>query len=190
MLSETAGRRRAMARSHAAGLTAKQAAKATGIPRATLCRWEKRPDPFSRRPHHPRGRRWTAALARAVEESPPVSGAVGFKGVWVLHRDGHISTPDNASFYGEPLEDYGISKKWAAIVAWPSGHGYWCIAQGWYAFRGRPRLFGYFDRSNVGYTAKFYAPIRVGNSSTISGSAAHFATCRGGREARSAGTFE
>ena len=41
----------------AAGLTAEQAAKAVGIPRATLYRWEKRPDPLSRRPHHPRGRR-------------------------------------------------------------------------------------------------------------------------------------
>jgi DNA-binding XRE family transcriptional regulator len=38
----------------AAGLTAEQAAKAVGIPRATLYRWEKRPDPLSRRPHHPR----------------------------------------------------------------------------------------------------------------------------------------
>lgn len=52
----------------AAGLTAEQAAKAVGIPRATLYRWEKRPDPLSRRPHHPRGRRWTAELARAVED--------------------------------------------------------------------------------------------------------------------------
>jgi putative transposase len=51
-----------------AGLTAEQAAKAVGIPRATLYRWEKRPDPLSRRPHHPRGRRWTAELARAVED--------------------------------------------------------------------------------------------------------------------------
>jgi putative transposase len=50
------------------GLSAGRAARAVGIPRATLYRWEKRPDPLSRRPHHPRGRRWTAELARTVED--------------------------------------------------------------------------------------------------------------------------
>lgn len=52
----------------AAGLTAEQAAKAVGVARPTLYRWEKRPDPLSRRSRHPRGKRWTSELARAVEE--------------------------------------------------------------------------------------------------------------------------
>ncbi len=52
----------------AAGLTAEQAAKAVGVKRATLYRWEKKPQPESRRPHRRRGRQWTAELARAVED--------------------------------------------------------------------------------------------------------------------------
>ena len=52
----------------AAGLSAGQAAKAVGVPRATLYRWREKPEPESRRPHRPRGRRWTSELARAVEE--------------------------------------------------------------------------------------------------------------------------
>jgi putative transposase len=51
----------------AAGLSAAQAARAVGVPRPTLYRWEKKPRPESRRPHR-RGRRWTAELARAVED--------------------------------------------------------------------------------------------------------------------------
>lgn len=38
------------------------------VKRATLYRWEKKPEPESRKPHRPRGRQWTAELARAVEE--------------------------------------------------------------------------------------------------------------------------
>lgn len=51
----------------AAGLTSKQAAEAVGVKRATLYRWEEKPEPESRRPHHPRGRRWTSEMAHAVE---------------------------------------------------------------------------------------------------------------------------
>jgi len=62
---DTVGRwRRAMA----GGLTAEQAARAIGVPRATLYRREKKPEPESRRPHRPGGRRWTNELARAVED--------------------------------------------------------------------------------------------------------------------------
>lgn len=52
----------------AAGLSAEKAARAVGVPRATLYRWEKKPEPESRRPHRPRGRRWTSELVRAVED--------------------------------------------------------------------------------------------------------------------------
>lgn len=55
--------RRAMAE----GLTAAQAARAVGVSRATLYRWEKRPELRSRRPRRVRGRRWPAALIAAVE---------------------------------------------------------------------------------------------------------------------------
>jgi putative transposase len=68
---EAARRRDAAARwrrAMADGLTADQAASAVGVTRATLYRWEKKPEPLSRRPHRPRGRRWTSELARAVED--------------------------------------------------------------------------------------------------------------------------
>ena len=51
----------------ARGLTAAAAAEAVGVPRATLYRWEKRPELRSRRPRRLRGRRWTPALVAAVE---------------------------------------------------------------------------------------------------------------------------
>src|SRR6476469_1215989 len=49
------------------GLTAEQAAKAVGQARATLYRWEKRPELRSRRPRRVRGKSWTPALVEAVE---------------------------------------------------------------------------------------------------------------------------
>lgn len=55
--------RRAMAQ----GLTAAEAAKAVGVGRASLYRWEKQPERKSRRPHQVRRTSWTPALAQAVE---------------------------------------------------------------------------------------------------------------------------
>jgi putative transposase len=55
--------RRAMAE----GLTAEQAAQAVGAPRSTLYRWEKSPEPGSRRPNRVRQPKWPAALVEAVE---------------------------------------------------------------------------------------------------------------------------
>jgi transposase InsO family protein len=49
------------------GLTAEQAAKAVGVPRANLYRWEKRPELRSRRPKRVRAKTWTPALVEAVE---------------------------------------------------------------------------------------------------------------------------
>lgn len=50
------------------GLSAQQAAQAVGIPRATLYRWQKRPEPRSRRPRRTRPKTWTPALMRALED--------------------------------------------------------------------------------------------------------------------------
>ncbi len=69
---EAAGRRDAVARwrrAMANGLTAGQAAKAVGVPRSTLYRWETAPEPRSRRPKRPRQPQWPQALAEAVEAS-------------------------------------------------------------------------------------------------------------------------
>jgi putative transposase len=49
------------------GLTADQAAKAVGVPRASLYRWEQRPQLRSKRPKRVRAKTWTPALVEAVE---------------------------------------------------------------------------------------------------------------------------
>lgn len=65
-----ARRRDAVARWRCAmadGLSSGQAARAVGVPRATLYRWEKRSAARSRRPHRLRARTWSHDLIRAVE---------------------------------------------------------------------------------------------------------------------------
>jgi putative transposase len=67
---EAARRRDAVARwrrAMADGLTASQAAKAVGAPRASLYRWQARAEPLSRRPRRARRPGFTPALAAAVE---------------------------------------------------------------------------------------------------------------------------
>jgi putative transposase len=67
---EAARRRDAVARwrnAMRAGLNAEQAARAVGVPRATLYRWEKAPVPKSRRPHRMRRNSWSPALRAEVE---------------------------------------------------------------------------------------------------------------------------
>ena len=69
--SEAARRRDAVARwlqARADGLTADQAARAVGVSRATLYRWEADAEPKSRRPRRVRKPAWTPDLARAVED--------------------------------------------------------------------------------------------------------------------------
>jgi transposase InsO family protein len=64
-------RRDAVARWRSAmakGLSAADAAKIVAHPRSTLYRWEKEPEPKSRRPHRPRKATWPPALVQAVEE--------------------------------------------------------------------------------------------------------------------------
>ena len=53
-------------RAIADGLTAEQAAQAVGEPRSTLYRWEKVPEPRSRRPKRVRQPKWPPALIAAV----------------------------------------------------------------------------------------------------------------------------
>jgi transposase InsO family protein len=68
--NEAALRRTAVARwrrAMADGLSAERAAKAVGVPRATLYRWEERPELRSRRPHRMRQKTWSSGLIRAVE---------------------------------------------------------------------------------------------------------------------------
>jgi transposase len=92
-LNSEAARREALVRrwrrAIADGLTAAQAARAVGASRASLYRWERRPEPLSRRPRRLRQPQWTAALARAVESlraDNPMWGKR--KLVWLLKREG------------------------------------------------------------------------------------------------------
>jgi putative transposase len=67
---EAARRRDAVGRwraAMAAGLTGEAAAKAVGVPRATLYRWERQPKRRSSRPHRVRSKNWPSALVRAIE---------------------------------------------------------------------------------------------------------------------------
>jgi transposase InsO family protein len=75
--SEAARREAAVARWRRAiadGLNPDKAARAVGVPRSTLYRWEKQPEPRSRRPHRFRPKSWTSVLVCAVrtlrEENP------------------------------------------------------------------------------------------------------------------------
>jgi len=68
---EAARRRDAVARwrrAMADGLTGEQAAKAVGVARANLYRWEKDAEPKSRRPHRRRARQWPSELVCTIED--------------------------------------------------------------------------------------------------------------------------
>jgi putative transposase len=68
--NEAAIRRAAVSRwrqAMADGLSAERAARAVGVPRSTLYRWETCAEPRSRRPHRVRQKTWSPALVRAVE---------------------------------------------------------------------------------------------------------------------------
>lgn len=72
------------------GLTADEAARAVGVSRATLYRWQHAPTPRSRRPHTVRKPSWTPALVEAVEAiraDNPMWGKA--KIAVLLAREGH-----------------------------------------------------------------------------------------------------
>src|SRR5215470_14000502 len=86
---EAARRRDAVTRWRRAvgdGLTGEQAARAVGVPRSTLYRWENDPQPKSRRPHKPRKPQWTRKLARAVEAARADNPMWGKRKIVVLMR--------------------------------------------------------------------------------------------------------
>ncbi len=77
--------RRAMAN----GLSAGEAADAVGVPRSTLYRWMKAPEPGSRRPHRRRKPAWPPALVRAVEDLRADNPMWGKRKLaWLLGRQG------------------------------------------------------------------------------------------------------
>jgi transposase InsO family protein len=71
------------------GLTADQAARAVGVPRASLYRWRERPEARSRRPKRMRGKSWTPALVEAVAHLRGDNPMWGKRKLAVLlHREG------------------------------------------------------------------------------------------------------
>ncbi|MGH6922598.1 MAG: integrase core domain-containing protein, partial [Propylenella sp.] len=73
----------------AKGLSAEEAAAAVGQSRATLYRWEKAPEPKSRRPHRVRRPAWPPALVQAVEELRADNPMWGKRKLaWLLRREG------------------------------------------------------------------------------------------------------
>jgi transposase InsO family protein len=90
--SEAAMRRELVCRWRQAmreGLTAAQAAQAVGASRASLFRWEKEPQPKSRRPHRLRRPAWPSALVQAVEELRADNPMWGKRKLaWLLRREG------------------------------------------------------------------------------------------------------
>ena len=73
-------------RAIADGLTAEAAARAVGVPRSTLYRWEKAPQPQSRRPHALRKPQWTRELAQAVAAARADNPMWGKRKIAVLMR--------------------------------------------------------------------------------------------------------
>ena len=91
--SEAERRRDAVARWIGArrnGLTADEAAKAVGVSRATLYRWQSRTEPQSRRPHHVRKPAWSPALLRAVEDLRADQPMWGKRKLAILLRRGGL----------------------------------------------------------------------------------------------------
>ena len=87
--NEAARRREAVARwrrAQADGLTAEKAARAVGVARSTLYRWEKDAEPKSRKPHRPRRPQWSRELARAVEAARADNPMWGKRKIAVLLR--------------------------------------------------------------------------------------------------------
>ena len=96
-------------RARAAGLSADDAASAVGVSRATLYRWAKRPEPFSRRPRRPRLPQWSAALAQAVEELRADNPMWGKKKLaWLLQREGVAVSASTVGRILRSLMDRGL----------------------------------------------------------------------------------
>ncbi len=80
-----------------------------GVPRSTLYRWEKAPEPKSRRPHRLRKPAWPPALVQAVEglrADNPMWGKR--KLVWLLRRDGFAVSVSTVGRILKHLVDRGV----------------------------------------------------------------------------------
>ncbi len=108
-------------RAIADGLAAEQAARAVGVPRATLYRWEKKPEPLSRRPLRLRGRRWTRELARAVEHLRNDNPMWGKRKIAVLlRREGLTVSVSSIGRILSHLVERGAAVPVPILRRWPT----------------------------------------------------------------------
>ena len=111
---EAARRREILARWQQArddGLTADQAARAVNVPRSTLYRWQKSPEPRSRRPKRVRQPDWSPELVAAVREIRTDFPLWGKARITVLlHRRGHrVSESTVGRILGKLMEQGAVT---------------------------------------------------------------------------------
>ena len=110
--SEAERRRDAVARwlgARADGLDAEQAARAVGVPRSTLYRWQADALPKSRRPHAVRKPTWSPALARAVEDLRADNPMYGKRKIAaLLRREGVRTSVSTVGRILRKLMDRGV----------------------------------------------------------------------------------
>ena len=114
----------------AKGLSAEDAAKVVGVPRSTLYRWEKAPEPKSRRPHRLRKPAWPPALVQAVEglrADNPMWGKR--KLVWLLRRDGFAVSVSTVGRILKHLVDRGVVRPVPTLRRKPGGRRFRLLGQ-------------------------------------------------------------
>jgi len=125
---EAARRRDAVARWRRAmsqGLTAEQAAKAVGVSAATLYRWQKRPEPHSRRPHRKRQPAWPSSLVLAVEKARADNPMWGKRKLAVvLRRQGYKVSVSTIGRILKKLMDRGVVIAVPTLRRKPGGRRY------------------------------------------------------------------
>jgi len=109
-------------RAMADGLTAEQAAKAVGVARSNLYRWQKTPQPRSRRPHRPRRPQWSPALVVAIEKLRADNPMWGKRKLAVVQRrQGFTVSESTVGRILKKLMDRGVVTPVATLRRKPGG---------------------------------------------------------------------
>lgn len=131
--NEAATRRDAVRRWRQAmdkGLSATEAAEVVGHPRSTLYRWEKAPEPKSRRPHHFRKPAWPPALVQAVEELRADNPMWGKRKLaWLLRREGVMVSLSTIGRILRRLMDRGVVTPVPTLRRKPGGRRFRLIGK-------------------------------------------------------------
>lgn len=112
------------------GLSAAEAAEVVGYPRSTLYRWEKTPEPKSRRPHHARKPGWPPALVQAVEELRADNPMWGKRKLaWLLRREGIVVSLSTTGRILKSLMDRGVVTPVPTLRRKPGGRRFRLIGK-------------------------------------------------------------